>query len=211
MQVTIFGANGRVGRLIVKLALDNGFDVNAFVHKNSDLPDHPKLKLINGDIYDGSAVENSIIGSNVVFSALSSWGTPNKDILSSGIKNIILAMDKNGVKRLVSLTGSDARAIGDNSSAIHRLSHSLINIIAGVVLKDGERHIKLLEASDLDWTVIRSSIMNDRGQTNSFKLTSKQPMPWSTINRGSIAVAMLQSIDEKKYFKKAPFIDRMHK
>lgn len=41
-------------------------------------------------------------------SALGSWGTESKDILSSVIVNIIKAMKAEKVSRIISLTGTDA-------------------------------------------------------------------------------------------------------
>jgi putative NADH-flavin reductase len=208
MQVTVFGANGRVGQQIVRIALQKGYKVKAAVHSSSNLSKDPNLEIVIADIYKLADVEKAIAGSDVVFSALSSWGTPGKDILSSGIKNIIKAMDQQNIKRLISLTGSDARATGDDLSMVHRLSHLAISFIAKKIIIDSEEHLKLLEVSDLNWSVVRSSVMNNRSKIDDFKLTSNRPTPWSTINRGSVAKAMVNLANGDDYSKSAPYIDR---
>ena len=92
MRITIFGANGRVGHLVVEGAMDAGHDVTAFVHHESKFPKNTKLKVVQGDIHDAKDVARAVKGADVVISALGSWGTKRKDIVSSGMANIIPAM-----------------------------------------------------------------------------------------------------------------------
>ena len=208
MQITIFGANGKVGSLIIKIALERGYRVVAFAHKSAPRSKDPNLIVHQGDIYDALAVSSAIEGSNAVVSALGSWHTSKKDILSSGMERIIPAMKESGINRVVSLTGADTRAAGDEISLMHKFSYRGINLTNGKIIEDSEKHLQLLEASQLDWTVLRSPIMNERGDINQFKLTDRRPLPWQTINRHSVALSMVNLIVDKNYSKKAPYIIR---
>lgn len=182
MRITVFGASGNVGRLLVTQALWRGYYVNAFVHGSSNLEKNNNLQIITGDVYDPESVLQATKNVDAVISALGSWGTPKKDILSAGMRNIIPAMQSNGIKRIVSLTGADARASNDTLTPIHRFSHALLGIAAGKILMDGETHIELLEQSGLDWTVIRSPIMNERGDVSRFRLGNARPAPCLPLN-----------------------------
>jgi putative NADH-flavin reductase len=208
MKIVVFGANGRVGSLVVKEALKRGYKVKAFVHSGSSFDYNPSLEIFKGNIYNNDDVSQAVKGVDAVISALGSWGTPKKDILTAGMSNIIPAMQKNKVKRVVSLTGSDAIAPRDSKSLIHALSHPLLSVIASKILKDAETHIKLLDSSGLNWTVVRSPIMNNRGKINKFRLTNKRPKPWKTINRQSVAVAMLDLVESNKKLMQSPHIVR---
>lgn len=209
MRVTVFGASGKVGRLVVRQLLDDGWEVAAFIHNASPFPKTKHLRLVRGDIHDPEDVKRAISDSEVVISALGSWGTKQKDIVSSGIKHIIAAMEKQGTKRVISLTGSDASAPQDKSSPVQRISHFLIKLTpARRILEDGERHIALLQASRLNWTVVRSPIMNTRGNPASYSLGSTKPKPWATIHRQSVAQAMVAVIDDLQYSKQAPYLKR---
>ncbi|HEX5744259.1 MAG TPA: NAD(P)H-binding protein [Candidatus Saccharimonadales bacterium] len=100
-------------------------------------------------------------------------------------------------------------AEGDSLGLIHRLTHTAIRLGPGrKILADSERHISLLEQSGLDWTVVRSPIMAKRGDAMRFRLTYDRPMPWATINRHSVAAAMLRLVEDRKYSGRAPFIVR---
>ncbi|HEY5442052.1 MAG TPA: NAD(P)H-binding protein [Candidatus Saccharimonadales bacterium] len=208
MQITIFGASGKVGSLVVAQALKQGYSVVAFVHSRSRLPENPNLRTVKGDIYNAQDVAKAVAGSKAVISALGSWGTPKKDVLTVAMRHIIPAVQSG--TRIISLTGSDARADGDSLSLLHRLSHASIKLVPGVkkILADGEEHIHLLEASGLDWTVIRSPVMNERGNPEHATLTDKRPAPWGTINRHAVAASLVDLIDNGQYSRQAPFIAR---
>lgn len=206
VHITVFGANGRVGRLVVKEALRRGYEVTAFVHRESDLLPSGRVQMVQGDVYDYAAVESAISGSSAVISALGSWGTPGKDVLSRGMGNIILAMEELGVRRLVSLTGAEARASGDSLGLMHRATHFMLGTIAKKILVDSERHLQLLEDSALDWTVVRSPVMTGRNIHGRYELGGTRPAPWTTVSRSAVALSLVDQVDDAGWYGKAPFI-----
>lgn len=206
-QVTIFGANGAVGRQVVVEAIARGYRVVAFVHRSSQFAASPQLKIVRGDVSTPEDVDAALDGSDGVISVLGSWGTPNKDILTVGMRHIIAGMQRRGIRRVISLTGSEARASGDRLGLIHRAMHLLLSVAAGKVLADGEQHIAQLEKSAVDWTVIRSPIMSSRApQAAGYRLTMKRSLPWSTVSRRHVAVALLESLHDHTWKQKAPFV-----
>lgn len=209
MRVTVFGASGKTGRHVVKRLLGDGHEVVAFIHKSSPFKDDEHLVLIQGDIHDIGNVRQAVKDSEAVISALGSWGTKSKDIVSSGTENIIAAMSERGTKRIVSLTGSDAAASGDRSNILGRMLHFLIKLSpAHKILADGEKHIKLLENSELDWTVLRSPVMNNKGDVGDFTVSTIKPGLWQTVNRQSVANALVDLLEGENYHKQAPYIKR---
>jgi putative NADH-flavin reductase len=205
-QITVFGANGKVGRYVVQEALRRDYTVVAFVHRHTKLRATSQLKIVQGDIYQREDVARALVGSHMVISALGSWGTPQKDVLTRGITHIIEAMHASGITTIVSLTGGDARASGDQLGLIHRVMHSLLGRLIGKILIDGERHIALLEGSHLDWTVIRSPIMLPLAVRLQYRLSMKRPLPWAIVGRQLVALAMVDAIKDRTWRHKAPFI-----
>lgn len=206
MNIVVFGASGKVGSLIINELVKRGHNVTGFVYGNNPFKDEKSLKIVIGDIKSANEVANAIKGNEVVISALGSWGTKTKDILSSGMKNIILAMEQSGVKRIVSLTGADARDKGDNPNIIQTLTHSFFGVVAGKIIKDGEDHIKLLRNSDLHWTVVRSPVMKNTGTYGKYRLSSKLPMPWDNINRKNVALAMIDLAENNGHIMSSPVV-----
>jgi putative NADH-flavin reductase len=204
-QITVFGANGRVGRRVVAELLQRGDRVVAFVHSKTDLTPSNRLQIVSGDIYSPADVERALTGSRVVVSALGSWGTPRKDILTVGMTHIIPAMKRAGSATIVSLTGADARAPGDTFGIVHRLMHALLMVIVPKIMIDGEQHIALLAKSNLDWTVIRSPVMRS-GNSGQYVLTQKRPLPWRTVAYDTVALAIVNSTQDRTWAKAAPYI-----
>lgn len=206
-QITVFGANGRVGHRVVGEALRRGYRVVAFVHDKTDLIESRQLKIVRGDIYDAEQVERALVGSTAVISALGSWGTPKKDILTAGMGNVIPAMGRHRIPTVISLTGADARAAGDQLSFIHRLTHFFLMFAIRKIMIDGERHIALLETSGLDWTVVRSPVMavNEK-RAERYELSMRRPMPWRTVAYESVALAMVNAVQDRTWKCQAPYI-----
>jgi putative NADH-flavin reductase len=205
MVIVIFCASGKVGRLAVAEALARGHVVRGFVHHNPSFDPHPNLHIIRGDIHDKKAVDAAVQDGDVVICTLGSWGTKTKDIVSAGTRHIIPAMERHGIERIVSLTGAGARDNADRPTLLRRLEHVSASIIARRILADGEEHIRLLRASQLEWTVLRSPIMTSNPRIF-YKLSLQPPKPWQTIPRRAVAKALLDQLDGPAYARAAPFI-----
>lgn len=205
-QITVFGANGGVGQDVVRLLLERGYSVVAAVHSESRLPAHENLRVVKADVYDVMSIERAVAGSHAVISALGSWGTNRKDILTVGMTNIIPIMKASGIRRIVSVTGADARATGDKMGLIHRLTHMALGIVASKVLRDGERHTDLLEKSDLDWTVIRSPIMSSHDNVGYGVLSLHRPLPWQRVSRRYVVESMVRSLEDDEWLQQPPYI-----
>ena len=92
--MTVFGASGKVGRLVVMQALKRGYSVVAFVHSHDPFVATTNLRVVKGDIYNADDVGKALKGSEAVISALGSWGTKNRNVLSSAMKVVIPDMDE---------------------------------------------------------------------------------------------------------------------
>jgi len=206
MKVVVFGASGKVGRQVVRRLLDKEQNVVAFVHTKNPFAENPKLRVIRGDIYRPQNVDNALKGADVVISALGSWGTKKQNVVSSAMQNIIPAMKKHKINRIISLTGIALWA-EDKPSLIDKFNHSLLKIGAPKILKDGEAHIELLKNSGLDWTVIRSPIMTNSRAT-SYELTEKLAGLFATIPRSAVARAIVEQIKSSEQINKAPVIKK---
>lgn len=203
-RITVFGANGRVGRLVVEQLLKKGYDVTAFVHSQK-LGESSGLTQVQGDIYNRDDITLALKNSQAVISTLSSWGTPKKDILTVGMEHIVPAMQRLGLSRIVTLTGADARDSVDNPPVLNKLSRPFLKLIAPKILEDGENHIRILRNSNLDWTTLRSPIMRSWGP-GGYHMDTHVPRPWETVHRDSVAKALIKLIEDNSNSKQSPYI-----
>ncbi len=205
MKLVIFGANGRVGRLLVQEAVKRGHEVTAAIYGDQDARLGDGVRILSVDIHDAQQVQHALHGQDAVVSALGSWGTPTQDIVSKGMETIMPAMQHEGVSRIVSLTGADARIDRDAPTLSAHVMRAILQLIAPKILTDGERHLQILEKSECEWTVIRSPRMID-GEAQGYQLSAKSAQAWDKIHRTTIATCMLDVLEDATYVHEAPII-----
>lgn len=207
MKLIVFGASGKVGHLVVDEAIRRGHQVTAIVYKKSERHFSSAVDVREIDVHNRRQVIGCIKGHDAVLSALGSWGTATQDILSAAMASIIPAMESYSVKRIVSLTGADARVAGDRPGLSSRILRSLLVAIGPKVIDDGEQHIYLLQKSQLDWTVIRSPKMKN-GAFHAYQLSQKSAKAWEIVSRRTIACAMLDLVENSTHLRQAPIIHK---
>lgn len=102
MKLIVFGATGSTGLETVKQALDQGYEVTAFVRDPSKMTmgnDH--LQLVTGDVLDLPVVSTAVQGQEAVICSLGSRDLGKTTVRSAGTANIIQAMDENAAQRLI--------------------------------------------------------------------------------------------------------------
>jgi putative NADH-flavin reductase len=102
MKVIVFGATGTVGKQFVREALNGGCQVTAFARTLEKLEiEHQKLSIYRGDALDAAAVADAVRGHDAVVVTLGAGASWKSKIRSEGTRNVIDAMKRHGVQRLV--------------------------------------------------------------------------------------------------------------
>ena len=207
MTITIFGASGRTGKYLVSKALEKGYFVKAFVRDRSRLPiKDPKLTLIEGNLHNVASVDLVIAGSDAVLSALGWTRKSRKDVLSEAAANIVAAMEKHNIRRIIALTGYGVRFPKDPPDSLSKkLLHLAINITLPHLVPDGIQYAKTITESRLDWTVVRASMLSNRKGRGSFRVGYFDP-GITMIPREDVADFMVKQVTEGKYVREAPVI-----
>ena len=207
MQVTVYGASGKVGRLVVDELLVGGHTVVAFVHNYNPFVSLGEVQVVSGSVDNPTLVAAAAAGSQVIISTLGSWGTPSKAVVSTGTGAIIAAAAKHKITRVITLTGASALYVRDKPTLRDRLIHVLLNLAAAKILRDGEAHLRLLADSSLDWTSIRSPIMLGFGSTL-YGLQRRLPSLLATIPRRAVVKALVDQLNDTSHLRQAPVIRR---
>jgi putative NADH-flavin reductase len=195
VKILVLGASGRLGRHIVGGLLSRGHRVRAFIHTDNALTSHMQLELFRGDVHDGAKVGNSVHGVDAVVSALGSAAAPLKDVASSAMQHVIPAMTASSIRRIVSVTGSAAWRDHERESPhpyLRARRDQLMRVIPELVI-DGEIHIRMLENSGLDWTVIRAPLMQGE-PTSSYVLSLEPPLPQTISSYVAITTAVMDQL-----------------
>jgi putative NADH-flavin reductase len=162
MKLTVFGANGPTGRLLTRLALDEGHDVVAFTRRPDAFPiEHGRLRVAGGDVHDAAAVAEEIVGADAVLSTIRvPFAKTPVSVYSAGVAHMITGMRTAAVDRLVVVSSS---AIGPHPEPLGGfvfekiMQPYVVNKLGRTVYDDMRRMEALVSASALAWTIVRPS------------------------------------------------------
>jgi len=204
MKAIVFGATGNVGRLAVETMLKEGHEVTAFArHPGTLKTSDPKLTLHAGDAFDAASVDAAVRGHNAVVITLGAGASRKSLIRSQGTMNVIQAMQKNGVRRLICQSTLGAHESWDNLDFFWK--RIMFGLILRLVFRDHELQEKLVRASGLDWTIVRPSAFADGPASGGFKEdfgpeTRKLKL---SIPRADIAAFLSRQLCDRKYLHRA--------
>jgi putative NADH-flavin reductase len=208
MKIAIFGATGKVGRHLVDQALERGDRVTAFVRDPSKLTTqrHERLKVVQGNVQNPKDVEQAVAGTDAVLSALGQTKTSSKDVLTEGIKNIVAAMNKHGVRRLVSLTGAGVRDPKDEPKLVDRVIGSLLKLLQRDLLEDAVGAARVIQESDLDWVIVRAPVLNEGEKKGEYRVGYVGKESGTRLSRADLAGFMLEQTTDDTYLHQAPMV-----
>jgi nucleoside-diphosphate-sugar epimerase len=207
MRIVIFGASGSTGRLLTEQALAAGHDVVAVTRQPADFPiTHEQLSVLEADVHDGQAVDRAVEGADVVLSTLGVPFTRKPvTIYSDGIRNIIAAMSRHGVERVVvvSSTATEPHQHAGGGFLLYRVLLQLVIATFGKTsISDMRRMEALLRDSDLRWTIMRPSKLFDAPGVSSYQLHEGQA-PGIFTSRSDLAASLLKQATDDRFVRKA--------
>ena len=206
MKIAVFGASGGTGRELVQQALAAGHTVTAFVRDPGNLEiAHDQLRVVKGDVSDATAVAQAVAGQDAVLSALGP-SKPDFNAMTAGARNILAAMQRHGVKRLLTLTGAGVPDPNDRPKLFNHVITFLLKRISPGVLEDALRHVAQVRASDTDWTIVRVGRLNDGPRTGNVRVGWVGTGPKPFISRADAASFMLQELEARGHVRQAPMI-----
>jgi len=170
-KILVFGGTGPTGLQVIRQALKSGHTVTAYVRSPAKLAQefkHDRLIVKKGELNDDKAVDDSMSGQAAVISCLGVHGTKpwNKtDLYTTSMKTIMASMDKTGVKRLITMTSllveTPAKPIG--SLMLRWMFVPVLWMMSGFT-EDMRAMEKMIEASNLDYTIVRPGLGNGPGK-----------------------------------------------
>lgn len=208
MKMIIFGAAGGTGKALTEQALAQGHIVTGFDRNPDALKlSHLNLTMVKGDIFDPPGVEQAIAGQDVVFCVLGVRPGVTIPVCSVGTKNIIAAMQKQGVKRLVVQSAFAVAALDGEWREVPWIV-PLVSPLFGKVramFMDHVRQEEFVRQSNLDWIIVRPSRLTDTPVTGTYKAGEALFIgPRAHIARADVADFMLKQVENDTYIHKTP-------
>lgn len=210
MRVTVFGATGKIGRLVVEQLLAGDHEVTALVRTPGKLAlTHPTLTVLTGQLSDASAVQNAVRGSDAVISALgpslkrSARGTRPTE----GTRTIVAAMQAAGIRRFIGLATPSIPDPRDRPIRKAKILPVLTKIMFPNALTELVGMSAAVSGSDLDWTLARITNPTDRPKKATVRAGFLgRDNVGSARTRADIAAFLVTQLTDATYLKAAPAI-----
>lgn len=158
MHITVFGATGSIGRLLVTHALEAGHDVTAFTRDASRVTvSHDRLEVVEGDVTDPAGCLPAVKGADAVVVAL---GAGRKgEVRTAGTRAVVEAMTQSGGGRLVC---QSTLGVGSSRANLDLLwKYVMFGLLLRPAYADHVGQERVVEESDLAWTIVRPSAFVD--------------------------------------------------
>jgi uncharacterized protein YbjT (DUF2867 family) len=202
MKLAIFGATGKTGIEVVKLALDHGHEVTVMVRDPKRLPAFSKpLNVIVGNFSYLDKVRSTVKGQDAVICTLGSRELyKNSGLRTLGTKAIINAMEEEGVRRLVIMS---SMGIGESWENLSWFSKALFKLVMPAAREDHEGQEEAVKASALDWTIIRPSGLTDASNVSSYEYATNLKPKTSRISRINVADLIVKLLESDAHVHEA--------
>jgi len=192
---------------VVEQALAAGHSVTAFVRDRSKLDTtHQRLRIVEGDIIAPEACAEVIKDQDAVLIALGPRRNTPPETLTRGIRHVIDAMNKHGVRRVIVISGAGINVPGDRKRLFDKLVSRMVRIANRRDVLEKEEQYRLFQQSGLDWTIVRPPVLLEAPPTGSYRTHPHRLEGKPRVSRADLADFMLREIEEGRYVRQTVFI-----
>ncbi|WP_336081910.1 NAD(P)-dependent oxidoreductase [Nocardia sp. SSK8] len=210
MRVTVFGATGATGRLVVDRALAEGHEVTVVARRTGPFDAlRDRVGVIEAELTDASAIREGVHGSDVVISALGTQGRAATTVYSAGVATMLAAMADTGTRRIVAVSATPAAPAAQQNAVDRYVLHPIVSLFFGGAFADMARMEQVLVSSDAEWTALRPSRLTDAPATGSYRTAIDAPLHGAKpLARADLAAALLDAAAKPEWFRHAVTIAR---
>jgi putative NADH-flavin reductase len=204
-KVAVIGGTGKSGKYLVQHLLDKNYSIKLLLRNPDNFTlQNPLIEVVKGDARNFESIKDLVQGCDVVISTL---GQPKgeKSIFSDAAKNIINAMNSNGIKRYIVTTGLSVNTSKDHKNEKVKMATDWMYQNYPETTTDKQKEYEILTESNLDWTLVRLPLINLT--TESFKTeTSLEDCKGENISATDLAEFLVSQIGDRSYIKESPFL-----
>ncbi len=209
MRILVVGASRGLGLRLVENALGAEHHVTAFARRIHGLgANHPRLRSVAGDVMDRASVEAVVEGQDAVCWTLGTRPSLRPvRVFSEGTGNVLAAMARAGVGRLLVVTGvgtGDSR--GHGGLLYDRLA---LPLFLKTIYDDKDRQEDLVRQSGVEWVLVRPGFLTNGPLTGRYRiLMDLTGVRAGWISRSDVAHFLLEESAGPRYSRRAVLLTR---
>lgn len=194
MKLLVLGATGPTGRAVIADALKRGHMVTAMARNPGAANLPPDVAVMAGDMLNAATLDAVVKGHDAVLSTIGTKLSRKPTTqLSDGARNLVAAMERSGVKRLICITGLGAGDSRGHGAFLY--DHVILPLLLDEIYKDKTRQEEVIAASGLDWTIVRPAELKNRPASGNIRAaTNLAGYRGSSIARADVAAFMLDQL-----------------
>lgn len=206
-KIALFGGSGQTGQEFLDQALKEGYTIKALVRTPSKISQQsPNLEIIQGDVLNYQDVEKTVADTEMVVSLFGHVKGSPEWLQTHGTENIVKAMKKHGVERIISLSGGGLPFEKDQPKFPDKMIRLIMKVAVPKVLKDAERHAEVLEKSGLKWTIVRGPRLTNDPKKGEYRVGWVGVNASTKVGRADLADFILEEVEKEAYNEQMPFV-----
>lgn len=164
------------------------------------------VRVLQGDVLDGASVDRAVVGQEAVLSALGTATRGSPPVLPQGIRHILDAMEKHGVRRIVVL--SAAGALRETAGSFGgRVGLALARGVLRGVYAEHRAMLEELRTRTLDWIAVRPVLLTNGPWTGRYRIVAEGiPRGGYRVTRTDVADFMMRQLTSDEFVRKMPAI-----
>ncbi|WP_421016849.1 NAD(P)-dependent oxidoreductase [Furfurilactobacillus cerevisiae] len=198
MQITIFGATGSVGRLLIDEAVKQGHTVVAVSRHAHVGSANTAVQWVSVDYENVSSIVTALTGSDAAIVSLGDY-----DVVTP-TENIALALKRAAVHRIELLTG-----FGTSPESRRQLGIGMRAVMTGMhpMLRTKERQDKIIRNAGLDFTIVQPPTLTDGPATHAYRYGDYSNKSINGhISRADLAEFMITNLTNHRYEQESVYI-----
>ena len=207
--IALFGGSGRTGQHFLQQALAQGHSIRALVRTPSKVnadADTASLELIQGDVLNYADVLETVKGTDLVVSLFGHVKDSPAWLQTDGTRNILRAMQKQKVERIISLSGGGLPYEQDQPKFVDKAIRLVMKVAVPKILNDAVKHAEVLRDSDRTWTIVRGPRLTDEPKQGNYRVGWVGVNAGTKVGRADLADFVLQLVEDTQYDGQMPFV-----
>ncbi len=214
MRVLVIGGNGQTGRLVIDEALLRGHKITALIRNPSALSPKEGLSIVKGTPLEPSNIESAFnaVQDDLPTAVIVTLSSPTKKgtrVMSDAHENLVAAMKRHGVSKIVTMSSFGVGSSLSNITVIMRWSIS--STALGYRYADHNHVDEILKQSGLNFVLLRPARLT---------LAKKAPVQFlgddgkglgvfagiGGISRASVAACLVDAVEKSTWDRSTPVI-----
>jgi putative NADH-flavin reductase len=204
MKIAVIGASAGIGLQVTSLALQKGHEVTTLSRRIVPLPDHAKLRRVQGSATNPKHVRAAVEGADAILVTLGVKSPFATTLFSDSARVLLQVLQESGSSpTLLVLTGFGAGESWNYNSFLMKIFFTVL--LKAVYMDKGEQE-RLVAGAYPRWEIVRPGRLTNGNMTGHYRVLDGlvEGMNVGAISRADVAHFMVAQAEHPTYLGKYP-------